>query len=369
MIRRALLPVAAVLATAIGGCTFTGVRREPSPVPSFRYATPALQSVLHGTPVAIDYTDCVEMAIINERGTFGAREFAGTFPLRKIAVREFGRFIDENMRSPMEGETEKLVLKIYSKRILVEQKWSKSLCELDFDVQLVDAAGEGSRPYFRTSVHGEWNGVHKGDDTVPGPVYRAVSAVVTSFAKALASDKAAMRRLALVARPDDRTKPPSLKSLVFAAGGRGVVSGSCEVECNGWDGFDADKWARGQINSSCSMKLGIEPERIRVVYGSDVYDSEKKLWSYKFRAFARAPIVLDYDPVTRNGVCIGDLGLLQLPAQEASRRMKDFVIEEMRTRGGAVKSSAGDKGVPVRFLDVKTDLVDNLLQMAFSLPY
>ena len=358
----------AVLA-AVGGCAFTGVRREPSPPPSFKYAKPQLQSVLHDIPVVIDSVDCVDTAMVNKRSIFGSVSFAGTFPLRQIALREFGRFVDENMRTPLDGESEKVVLKIYSKSILVEQKWSKSRAEMSFDVQLLDAKREDSRPYFRGSFHGEWESVNKNDEIVPESVYRCIGKIVGGFVSALESDRTAMRRLALAARPEERLEPPSLKSIVFGEMHNGVLAGSCDVDCNGWDGFNADKWARGQINSSCCMKLGAEPERVRVVYSSDVYDQKAKTWRYEFKAFVRAPIVIDYDPVTRGGVVIGDLGLMGVPPEEAAYKMKQFVIAEMRAHDGAVKSAAGSSDVRVRFQEVRTDSMANIIQIGFNLPY
>ena len=370
-LRHMVVPAeAAIMLLAFSGCAFTGVRREPSPVPTFRYANPKLQALTHDIPVVIDYADCVEMAMVNDRGILGGTSFLGTFPLRHIVLREFGRFIDENMRQPMEGEAEKLVLKVYSKRVLVEQMWSKSHAEMIFDVQLLDPRSADARPYFRSSITGEWNGIHKDDEVVPDSVYQAVGKIVGEFAKLLVRDRSAMRRLSLLARPDERVEPPALKSIEFdPLRNNGIVFGRCEVECNGWDGFDADKWARAQIHGSCQMKLGIEAERLRVVYSKDVYGSQSKTWSYEFRAFARAPMVVDYDPATRTGMCIGDLGLLNLPIREAAFKMKDFVVAEMRVHAGAVDSAKGDVSTKVRFREVKSDTVNNVLQIGFSLPY
>jgi len=360
---------AAMMLAAVGGCAFTGIRREPAAPPTFKYANPQLQSVLHDIPVVIDYVDCVETAMVNKRSIFGSLSFSGTFPLRHIALREFGRFVDENMRSPLDGEVEKAVLKIYSKRVLVEQKWSKSHAEMVFDVQLLDPRSEDSRPYFRSSFRSEWSSVHKDDTVVPESVYKCVGQIVGEFAAALAADRSAMRRLALVAQPQRRLEPPSLKEIAFGEINNGVVSGRCVVDCNGWDGFNTDKWARGQINSSCCMKLGSEPERMRVVYSSDSYDATKKRWHYEFKAFVRAPMVIDYSPLLRSGVCIGDLGLLNLAPDAAALKIKEFVISEMRTRAGAVRSAAGLNDVLVRFGAVKTDPVGNTMQVEFNLPY
>lgn len=363
------LAATALLLFGIGGCAFTGVRSEPNSPPTFKYANPKLQAALHDIPVVIDYVDCVETAMVNKRSIFGSVSFAGTFPLRHIALREFGRFIDENMRTPLDGEVEKVVLKIYSKRILVEQKWSKSRAEMVFDVQLLDPKSEDARPYFRGSFRSEWSSGHKDDTIVPESVYKCIGNIVGEFATALASDRSTMRRLSHIAQPQRRLDPPSLKEISFGEIHNGVVSGRCVVECNGWDGFNADKWARGQINSSCCMKLGSEPERTRVVYFSDAYDADGKRWIYEFKAFVRVPMVIDYNPVVQSGICIGDLGLLNLSPEAAAFKMKEFVIAEMRTRAGAVNSAAGLNDVVVRFGAVKTDPVGNTIQMEFSLPY
>ena len=108
---------------------------------------------------------------------------------------------------------------------------------------------------------------------------------------------------------------------------------------------------------------------VRVVYTSDVYDQKSKTWRYEFKAFVRAPIVMDYDPATRSGVVIGDLGLIGVPPDEASYKMKQFVISEMRAHSGAVESASGLSDVRVRFQEVKTDSVANIIQIGFNLPY
>ena len=356
----------AMMLASVGGCVFTGIRREPAAPPTFKYANPQLQGALHDIPVTIDYVDCVDTAMVNKRSIFGSVNFAGTFPLRHIALREFTRFINENMRSPLDGEAEKIVLKIYSKRILVEQKWSKSHAEMAFDVQLLDPKSEDARPYFRGSFRSEWSSVHKDDTIVPESVYKCVGQIVGEFAAALAADRSAMRRLTLVAQPQRRLEPPSLKKIAFGEINHGVVSGRCVVDCNGWDGFNTDKWARGQINSSCCRKLGVEPDRVRVVY-SEHYDEAEKRWHYEFRAFVRAPMVIDYNPSLRRGVCIGDLGLLNLPLDAASLRIREFVISEMRARAGVVSTASGLNDVRVRFGAVKSDPVDNTMQVEFRL--
>ena len=80
-------------------------------------------------------------------------------------------------------------------------------------------------------------------------------------------------------------------------------------------------------------------------------------------------MVIDYNPVTRSGICIGDLSLLNLAPEEAAFKMKDFVIGEMRTRAGAVSSASGLDDVQVRFGAVSSDPVGNTMRMEFNLPY
>ena len=80
-------------------------------------------------------------------------------------------------------------------------------------------------------------------------------------------------------------------------------------------------------------------------------------------------MVIDYNPVTRSGICIGDMGLLNLTADAAAFKMKDFIMGEMRARAGAVNSASGLGEVRVRFGAVSSDPVGNTMQMEFSLPY
>ena len=171
-----------------------------------------------------------------------------------------------------------------------------------------------------------------------------------------------------VATAGCRIEPPNLKKIDFGDINKDFVSGMCEVDCNGWGAFDTDTWARMQINGICCMKLGVEPERMRVEYSADSYNEAEKRWHYEFKAFVRAPMVIDYNPLLRSGVCIGDLGLLNLSVEAATRRIKKFVISEMRTRAGAVKSASGLDDVLVRFGKTDVDRINNTIKVEFRLP-
>jgi hypothetical protein len=110
------------------------------------------------------------------------------------------------------------------------------------------------------------------------------------------------------------------------------------------------------------MKLGIEEERVRVVFLNERLDNATKTWSYEFATFPRSKIVLNYDPVTRVGTCIADMGLLGLSEEKTSQLMMKYIKKEMDSRAGIAGSGAE---ATIRYDSFKTDSRYGLLIVTF----
>ena len=360
---------AMMLVAGLCGCTFTGLRQEPKSLPQFSYAAPGASGVLQRIPVSVDLSECVETAMVSEHGSFGGNSFAGTVPLREIMRRELEKMTKNVFRSPVEGEREALAIRITSQKVIINQRRSVAECEMEFYISVEDPVHDDIKPYFRGSFNGRGSGRHRDDRLVPGSVYVAANEVVENFLGSFCEDRIALRRLPELLCAGENLTPPKLQSIRFKEAANGCLAGECSVACNEWDGFDADRWARQNIKAQCQMKLGVEPERTRVVFRKDEYDVATKVWKYHFVAYVRAPLVMDYDPATKSGLCVGDLGLLNLSADEAAKRMKKYVMSEMRSRGGAVTSAEGNDETLVRFDDFRSDVENNRITMRFRLVY
>ncbi len=360
---------AAALASVLAGCAFTGLRGEPKGLAVHRYNAAGVPGVLRGMSAAIDVADCVEMAMVSDCGVFGGNSFAGTIPLKKIVQREFEQLVTDVFRAPVEGEREQMMVKVTSQCVILNQYWSETECEMSFDVRLLDPVQEGTRPYYRGVFTKKCRCENGEDDQVPQAVYEAIRGIVEEFLQTVMHDRNSLRRLSELVRPDSRTEPPQLVNISFGEKSGGRLTGECEVACNGWEGFDADRWARQKIRVQCQLKLGIEEERVRVVFRKDEFSAKTKTWKYSFVAFPRAPLVMDYDRVTRSGVCVGDLGLLRLQASEAAVEMKKFILQELRSRSGAQNSEHGSLDTLVRFDDFSLDAENNQMTMKFRLVY
>jgi hypothetical protein len=106
-----------------------------------------------------------------------------------------------------------------------------------------------------------------------------------------------------------------------------------------------------------------------VVYDSSGFDAATRMWKVSFSAFARSEMVLNYDPTTRSGTCVADMGLMGLTAEKASEKLKDYVLAEMDRRSGVVSSGESQGKAQVRFDAFKTDQRYNLIHCPFRVVY
>ena len=156
-------------------------------------------------------------------------------------------------------------------------------------------------------------------------------------------------------------RPPNLKAFRFSTHDE-VHYGVCEVTCNDYGRFAAKDWAVSQIAKSCVEKLGIERDRVRVVYDAQEFDEKGNLWRLEFRTFARTRVVLSFDKGSHSGFVTGDLGLMEKAAKDASVELREFVQREMDRRIGVSPGEAN-----VRFDSAVPDTTFDLITIKFRL--
>jgi hypothetical protein len=290
------------------------------------------------------------------------------FPGGKIVEREFGKVLAANFREPMEGETPVAELGVRIAVVSVAQKSDSApmSSSLKINVEIVKADGKGTayEGSIETAATAPWTN----RALVPDSFYKALSEAIERFLDEWdrSGGPDAVARWTGEATPG--LVPPELRDIEWTTAGKDVQRGRCTIVCNGWEGFRAKHWANAQIAVACRTKLGnIEPERVRVVYDAEEYDAAHGEWTFAFRCFARTEKVLDFNAATGQGTVIGDLGLLQMTAEEAANVLKAYVLKEMQSHSGIVTSGQQTAEAFVRFDDYKTDKACNLIAIDFRL--
>jgi hypothetical protein len=357
--------VALVAALMVAGCASDRMLREPESIPAFvtEYTTSRLGVRTSGIPVSIDLEDCVESAMISSRGLSGGTSTLGFFPVKNVVHRELQRIVSDNFRMVLPEEQPMVELKVSSALIIVRESWSNINCEMELEFALLNPHHD-DKPYFSRKYKKKCVGRLENKRIVPLCVYETVQKIVKQFVGDVSKDPSLAARLESLSPLGavKTVKAASLRSLSFGAESKGMFPGKCEVMCNDWEGFKTDKWARRQIEESCRMKLGIEEERVRVVFLNEKLDNATKTWSYEFATFPRSKIVLNYDPVTRVGTCIADMGLLGLSEEKTSQLMMKYIKKEMDSRAGIAGSGAE---ATIRYDSFKTDSRYGLLVVTF----
>lgn len=361
--------VAFVLLALLCGCASDRLLKEPGAIPAYveKYATDRLGVRTSGIPVSIDLEDCVENAMISSRGISGGTSTMGFFPVKGVVKRELERIVSDNFRMVLPDEQPLVELKVSSALIIVRESWSNISSEIELQFELLNPHHD-DKPYFSRKYKKMCKGRLENKKIVPLCVYETVQTIARDFINDVSKDPSLAARLELLSPSGTakNVKAASLKSLSFGAESNGLFPGKCEVLCNDWEGFKTDKWARRQIEESCRMKLGIEEERVRVVYLNERLDSDTQTWKYEFATFPRAKIVLNYDPITRRGSCIADMGLLGLTEEETSKYMKRYIVSEMNARAGLAGSGAK---AAIRYDKFKTNAKFGLLIVTFRNVY
>lgn len=360
--------IAALLTAAIvSGCSSTGMRRVPTDAPKYTLKEGVFSGIYHNLPVSVDAMKCADSAAVCKRRFFGGTAPSGLISVRGVIGNEFEEMVKQVFRAPVGGEREKMTIAISTRSVVVTRRSSIYTCELILEVALVDPIVQDRRPYFKSKFKSKMSSRERSNEIIPHCVYAAIHDVMDQLLAEIHKNRYVMRRLdELVVNPTDVKEPPKLERITCTKRPNGRIGGSCDVLCNDWDALDADRWARAMIRETCAGRLGVTPERVRVVFNS-TYDEIERRWNYTFDGKARVGLSLNYDPMTKSGECTADLGILEMTAAEASESMKKYVLSEMKLRRGAISSDDEGGEVLVRFDELITDEAANQLKIAFRL--
>ena len=301
---------------------------------------------------------------VNDTDFLGNARTVANFYAGKIIAEAFRKIADANFSSPggnipacakfsvsIDRVSEKIVSSNITSYVEVSVKLEKSNTK--------EIAYSKS---FESSKISAWD---SSSGKTPQSFYMALNDILDQFL-ADWEQSAGCAKLEEWAGVGKTVKPPELGSLEFTEQDS-VYLGRCIVLCNTYEPFRAKAWADTQISVECRRKLGIEPERVRIVYDTDTYDPNSKTWTLEFRTFARTEKVLSFNKNTRHGFVTGDLGLMNLPAEEAASELRKFVTKEMNSYVGVVTSEVEGAEAFVRFDDFTTDKLYNLITIKFRL--
>lgn len=362
----------AVIATGCVGTVPKLVGQDTVPVSSWNPVGSRADATLSASAVLEMQTNGMSGGVTSVN-LLGEPVVLGAFDGGEIIKGEFKKFLSANFREPVGNETPVVKLTVKVLQITARQPMCSDTVKATIRVlvRLTNGAGDtvGYSRDFSASASGVWDDVRK----IPPPFYAALGKVMTDFMADWNSSRTVETVSAWGVEMRPRRKTPALVSSVeWSRDPQGnVYHGRCEVDCNDYEGFEAKTWAAAQILAECRRKLGgIETERVRVVPDEkEKYDQDKKRWTLSFHAFARAEKVLSYDELTRSGFVAGDLGLMRMSADQASEKLKEFVISEMDAHAGVVRGKPVKGTADVRFGKVAMDKTYNLLTIDFKLVY
>ena len=316
-------------------------------------------------PVVYDSPDAELQTSVSGRDFLDNPVTLGYFRSGEIIAQEFGNVARANFGTP---SSEVPPVGRFSAKIDgVSARMTSSgdiVVTVEAMVTLSNAAS--SETPYRKRFKAECSGAWEDEATVPKVFYDALAKIVRDFL----ADWSASSAVSVLSEWADKStpgvKPPELLSLDFSQQGN-VYCGSCRVACNGYEPFRAKGWANAHISVACRTKLGIEPERVRIIYDEEKLDPVGKTWRFEFRTFARAKMVLTFSKATRHGFATADLELMGLPADKAAEALRRFVHSEMDARAGMVTTEVQKGEARVRFDDIDPDRMYNLITISFRL--
>ena len=317
-------------------------------------------------PVAYDPPDAELQISVTGRDFLDNPVTLGYFRAGEIIARRFGDVARANFGEPSSDVPPigRFIVRIDS---VMARRPSGGNVSVSVGATVSVSSARSSEIAYQKGFRAERSAAWGDESAVPGALYDALDKLVHDFLEDWSTSSAVsvLSKWADEATPGIR--PPELVSLDFVEQGKDVYCGSCTVACNDYEGFRAKGWADAQIEQACRRKLGIEPERVRIVYDAEKFDPSGKTWRLEFRTFARTKMVLTFSKATRHGFATGDLGLMVMSADMAAEELRRFVHSEMDARAGAVSSGTAKGEAMVRFDDFKTDPALNLITISFRL--
>ena len=316
-------------------------------------------------PVAYDPPDVELLTSVSGRGFLDTPVTIGYFPSGEIAAREFGNVARANFAapSPMVPPVGRFSVKL---DCISARRTSSGDIAVTVEATVAMSSATSSEVAYRKCFKAECSEAWEDEATVPNALYDAFAKIIREFL----SDWSASSSVSVLSEWADKSapgiKPPELLALDFTQQGN-VYCGSCTVACNDYEGFRAKGWADAQIEQACRRKLGIEPERVRIVYDKEMFDAAGKAWRFEFRTFARTRTVLSFNKITRHGFATGDLELMGMPVDMAAEELRRFVHSEMDARAGMVTTGVQKGEARIRFDDIDLDKLYNLVTIGFRL--
>jgi hypothetical protein len=344
---------------------------EPADFPTAHPYTADAAARRPTAPVSLDVPDrglrySVMCPTINVVGSLHSE---GSFEGGKIIEREFANVIAANFREPKEFERPVAQLSVQIQEVKVHQPVSSPDMAAELRIKVDLAKPDGSESACSKDITATASAPWKNRSQVPESFYLALSNTVVQFLAAW-SGGAGPNTLALWdgERQEDVVSP-ELRGIEWLAGGsKGSQRGRCIVDCNDFEGFQAQQWAHVQIEVACRDRLGVtDPERLFLVYDNEMYDKAAGTWTFSFQCRARQEMTLDFDPVTSCGTATADLGLLKMEPDEAAKALRRYVLKEMEAHTGVVSSDKQGSKAFVRFDDYVTDPKFNLITINFRL--
>lgn len=322
-------------------------------------------------PIALEMLDATTFFSVMEENVFGYAENVGAFQGGELVEAEFQKVVEANFHQTQGDEVPvaKFCVRVIgiSLRKHARSDMTEANLRIQVEIRKNDAPDAAFSKVFSASSKMPWQEKH----VVPVAFYDALDRIVGDFLAQWDASGALATLLKWNGEANPGVVSPELKVLEWTKKGDEVWVGHCEVDCNGYEGFKAKDWAKAQIAAACRTKLGnIEPERVRVLYDeedSEKYDDEAKKWTFKFRTFGRSEMVLYFTKESKRGLVIGDLELMNLKADEAAEKLKNYVFSQMGSHVGVVSQGAEQPEVWVRFDDYKTDKTYNLITITFRL--
>lgn len=168
----------------LAGCADIPVLQEPKEPPCTvsSYQVPFFSGRQPRHKVALDYTGCIDEAVVSSVGFSGKTSMAGTFAMRPLIEREFELAAKENFDPVAPGERPNVIIRVETKRLLVTKSWSKYTTDIVFDIKIIAVRDRVERRVFRQEYHLTETSAERGNDnTVPLCVYTCIQKAVKQF--------------------------------------------------------------------------------------------------------------------------------------------------------------------------------------------
>lgn len=309
-----------------------------------------------------------------------------------IIAREFAKVVKSNFHLVSGDEVPIAIVYADIDRTSAKVLKGSEVVESTVSIHLKVSRTDGSEECYSKVFNGTGKESWHDKSVVPSSFYRALESAINGFTADIGVDETAVASLLGWWRnANPQILPPSLKTPIKwtcamplpiakhtidnAWTGNGEVwTGTCEVECNGYELSAATEWANAKIAAACRMKLGnIDPSRVRVVYDKDpdanTLPDGSKVLRFSFMTFARKDMVLSYDKTLNKGFVTGDLELMGVSSEQADSRLEEYVITAMGSYGRRIDDPNKKYRASVRFSGRKEDKNLKLLTKEFKLVF